>query len=460
MPDVDGDGQFGSIESFTDRGGRLGLLVCVALALVAPPTTSVAATAPTTARVSITSAEQERFKDSYAPQISKSGRYVVFESEAKLVPSDTNGWRDIYLRDRQTGTTKLISTATDGGPSDSGSVDPSMTPDGRYIAFSAFSDDIAPGDDNHNQDIVVRDTVTGTTRIASVASDGSQQVGAGNPSAQPAISADGRFVAFISWSPYFVPGDYDGTADIFVHDMQTGSTEIASVATGGGPTEGANTYGPPTISGDGRFVAYTATTTNLVPNDTNDAPDIFLRDRQTGTTTRVSVGPGGVQADAGSQTPALSGNGKFLAFQSNASNLLGSPVDSSLGDIYVRDLTAGTNELASVDDDRLDLRLECLPGDVGQRPLRRLPLSGTHPGVRRQQPGLRCVRSGRGQQHHTPGLGQQRRCTRATAAAGGRSTPAISSNGVHVAFDSRATNLVPNDNNGVLDVFVRLSWAA
>ena len=231
----------------------MSLLVCAALALAAPPTTSVAATAPTTARVSITSAEQERFKDSYAPQISKSGRYVVFESEARLVPSDTNGWRDIYLRDRQTGTTKLISTAADGGPSDSGAVDPSMTPDGRYIAFSAFSDDIAPGDDNHNQDIVVRDTVTGTTRIASVASDGSQQVGAGNPSAQPAISADGRFVAFISWSPYFVPGDYDGTADIFVHDMQTGSTEIASVATGGGPTEGANTYGPPTISGDGRL---------------------------------------------------------------------------------------------------------------------------------------------------------------------------------------------------------------
>ncbi len=454
-----GTGSLGRSSRSRIVAGCLGLLVCVALALVAPPTTSVAATAPTTARVSITSAEQERFKDSYAPQISKSGRYVVFESEAKLVPSDTNGWRDIYLRDRQTGTTKLISTATDGGPSDSGSVDPSMTPDGRYIAFSAFSDDIAPGDDNHNQDIVVRDTVTGTTRIASVASDGSQQVGAGNPSAQPAISADGRFVAFISWSPYFVPGDYDGTADIFVHDMQTGSTEIASVATGGGPTEGANTYGPPTISGDGRFVAYTATTTNLVPNDTNDAPDIFLRDRQTGTTTRVSVGPGGVQADAGSQTPALSGNGKFLAFQSNASNLLGSPVDSSLGDIYVRDLTAGTNELASVTTTGSTSGSNAFPAMSGSgrfvvfRSLAHTLVSGDN--NQAFDVFVRDVVNNTTRRVSVNNAGVE-----GNGSSGGRSTPAISSNGVHVAFDSRATNLVPNDNNGVLDVFVRLSWAA
>ena len=432
----------------------------LALALVAPPTTSVAATAPTTTRVSITSAEQERFKDSYAPQISKSGRYVVFESEAKLVPSDTNGWRDIYLRDRQTGTTKLISTAADGGPSDSGAVDPSMTPDGRYIAFAAFADDIAPGDDNHNaghrrprhghrHD---QDRVRGLRRQPA-------QSGAGNPSAQPAISADGRFVAFISWSPYFVPGDYDDTADIFVHDMQTGSTEIVSVATGGGPTEGAKTFGPPTISGDGRFVAYRPPPPTWCPNDTNDAPDIFLRDRQTGHDDARLRRTGRRSGRRGQPDASPLREREVPRFQSNASNLLGSPVDSSLGDIYVRDLTAGTNELASVTTTGSTSGANAFPAMSGSgrfvvfRSLAHTLVSGDN--NQAFDVFVRDVVNDTTRRVSVNNAGVE-----GNGSSGGRSTPAISSNGVHVAFDSRATNLVPNDKNGVLDVFVRLNWAA
>jgi Tol biopolymer transport system component len=439
--------------------GGVSLLVCAGFAVVASPSPSLAASAPRTVRVSVTSAEQERFKDSFAPQISKSGRYVAFTSEAKLVPSDTNGFRDVYLRDRQTGTTTLISRAAAGGGSARGGAEPSMTPDGRYIAFTAMSDDIAPGDDNDNQDVVVRDTVTGTTKIASVDSNGTQQIGYNNGSYNPAITPDGRYVAFFSPSPYFVPGDYDGTGDVFVHDMQGGTTDIASVPTGGGPLFGSDNFGPASISADGRYVAFMSRSTNLVPNDTNDSSDIFLRDRQTGTTTRVSVGPGGVQADGGSGSPVLSSNGKFLAFQSTASNLLSTPTNSSLGDIYVRDLAAGTNELASVATNG---------GPAGSSSFPAISSSGRYVAFLSLASNL--VTGDNNQafdifvrdvvDNTTHRVSVNNAGVEGDLSSGGGDGPAISSNGAHVAFDSQATNLVPGDKNGVKDVYARINWAS
>jgi Tol biopolymer transport system component len=453
-----GTGRLGRSSRSRIVAGGMSLLVCAGLTMVAPPSASLAATAPKTIRVSVTSAEQERFKDSYAPQISKTGRWVAFESEAKLLPVDTNNARDIYLRDRQAGTTTLVSVAAGGGASVGPSVNPSMTPDGRYIAFEAFADDVAPGDDNHNVDIVVRDMVTGTTELASLTSDENQTVGANQWSTQPAITEDGRFVAFLSVATDLAPGDFADTTDVFVRDRQAGTTDIVSLTSTGGFSQGGENFGPPTISADGRFVSYWSRATNLVPNDTNDTVDIFLRDRQLNTTVRASVGPGGVQADSGSGYPAISGNGKYLAFASNATNLT-TPAGSTSGNVIVRDLTTGTNELASIGTDGLAGAGATFPNL--SRSGRFVAFSGSAttlvPGDTTNQYDV-FVRD----------LVNDvtRRVSVSTAGVAGngpsglRSVPSISSNGAHVAFDSRATNLVPLDQNGVLDVFARLNWAS
>lgn len=453
-----GTGRLGRSSRLRVVAGGSGVLVCAALVVVGPPTTSQAATGPTTTRVSITSAEQERFKDSYAPQVSKSGRWVAFESAAKLVPFDTNGMRDIYLRDRQTGKTSLVSVATDGGPSVGASVHPSMTPDGRYIAFESFSDDVAPGDHNHNEDIVVRDMVSGATELASLTSDGSQTAGANQWSVSPTISEDGRYVAFLSVATDFAPGDFADTTDVFVRDRQAGTTDIVSLTSTGGFSQGGENFGPASISADGRFVAFYSRATNLVPNDTNGTTDVFLRDRLLQTTVRASLGPGGVQANGGSGQPALSANGKFLAFQSGATNLQGSPAGSSLGDIYVRDLAAGTNELASVTTTGTGAGSCAFPAMshsgrfvVFESLASTLVPSDTNLA---SDVFVRDLVSGTTHRVSVSTGGAQ-----GNSSSGGRSVSAISSNGQHVAFDSAATNLDPNDNNGVFDVFERLNWA-
>jgi Tol biopolymer transport system component len=376
-----------------------------------------------------------------------------------LVPIDTNGFRDIYLRDRQTGKTSLVSVAIDGGPSVGSSVNPSMTPDGRYIAFETFADDVAPGDENANEDIVVRDMVTGSTELASLTSDESQTVGANQWSTTPSISEDGRYVAFLSVATDLAPGDFADTTDVFVRDRQAGTTDIVSLTSTGEFSQGGENFGPASISADGRFVAYYSRATNLVPNDSNDTTDVFLRDRLLQTTTRASVGPGGVQADGGSGQPALAANGKFLAFQSGATNLLASPTDDSLSDVYVRDLTAGTNELASITTTGTDAASSAFPA---------MSHSGRYVVFQSLAPTLVPSDTNLANDVFVRDVldNTTRRVSVSTGGAegngssGGRSVSAISSNGQHVAFDSRASNLVPNDNNGVLDVFVRLNWAS
>lgn len=200
-------------------------------------------------------------------------------------------------------------------------------------------------------------------------------------------------------------------------------------------------------------------TTNLVPNDTNDSSAIFLRDRQTGTTTRVSVGPGGVQADGGSGSPVLSSNGKFLAFQSTASNLLSTPTNSSLGDIYVRDLAAGTNELASVATNG---------GPAGSSSFPAISSSGRYVAFLSLASNL--VTGDNNQafdifvrdvvDNTTHRVSVNNAGVEGDLSSGGGDGPAISSNGAHVAFDSQATNLVPGDKNGVKDVYARINWAS
>src|SRR5947199_169142 len=175
-----------------------------------------------------------------------------------------------------------------------------------------------------------------TTERVSVASGGTQSNGA---SLGSALSADGRLVAFQSDATNLVVGDTNGRTDVFVHDRQTGTTERVSVASDGTQANNVSTY--PALSADGRFVAFHSTATNLVAGDTNGATDVFVHDRQTGTTERVSVASGGTQGDASSAGPVLSADGGLVAFHSTATNLVAGDANDAY-DVFVHDRAVST----------------------------------------------------------------------------------------------------------------------
>ncbi|HEY7050310.1 MAG TPA: carboxypeptidase regulatory-like domain-containing protein [Jatrophihabitantaceae bacterium] len=303
--------------------------------------------AGTTERVSVAGDGSEGNDFSGSPSISADGRYVAFESFASnLVPGDTNGVEDVFVRDRIAGTTERVSVAGDGTPGDGNSLQPSITPDGRYVAFESLASNLVPGDTNSIKDVFVRDRVTGTTERVSVASDGTQ----GNQFAESAsISADGRYVSFDTDASNLVSGDTNGTVDVLVHDRVTGTTERVSVASDG--TQGNQTSAEPSVSADGRYVAYESLASNLVPGDTTGTWDVFVRDRAAGTTTRVSVAADGTASNPGfSEQPSISPDGRYVAFMSAASNLV--PGDTNeTEDVFVHDRVAGTNERVSVASD-------------------------------------------------------------------------------------------------------------
>lgn len=246
------------------------------------------------------------------------GRYVTFRSSASnLVSGDTNGVQDIFVHDRQTGETTRASVASDGSEADSSSYNPSISADGRYAAFESLATNLVPGDTNGSRDIFVLDRQTNQTTRASVASNGSQ---GDSDSYYPRISADGRYVAFYSYADNLAPGDANGYADVFVRDRHTGQTTLVSVASDG--TQGNSASVVPSISPDGRYVAFHSPSTNLVAGDTNGYLDVFVHDRQTGQTIRVSVAADGSQGNAASYTPSISAAGSYVAFYSHAENLV------------------------------------------------------------------------------------------------------------------------------------------
>jgi murein DD-endopeptidase MepM/ murein hydrolase activator NlpD len=294
-----------------------------------------------TARVSVAS-DGTGGGPSTSPSISANGQHVAFGSWAgDLVPNDTNGERDIFVHDRQLGKTTRISISSDGiqgnnsSGEDSDSRRVSSSADGRYVAFSSSASNLVHGDTNGYPDIFVHDRQTGETARVSVASDGTQ--GNGWPG-QPSISADGRYVAFSSSANNLVPGDKNDRQDVFVHDRQTGQTMRVSVSSDGKEGNGASEE--PAISADGRYVAFMSAARNLVPGDSNGTWDVFVHDRQTGQTTRVSVAGDGAQANRYSSEPSISADGRYVAFCSEASNLV--PGDTNdAGDVFVHDRGGG-----------------------------------------------------------------------------------------------------------------------
>ena len=353
-----------------------------------------AAAAQVTSRVSVDSAGIQGDRYSKSPSISADGRYVAFESEAgNLVPGDTNGTLDIFVRDRQTGAIERVSVDSAGAQANEMSIYPSISGDGRYVAFLSAASNLVPGDTNGVWDMFVHDRETGVTERVSVDSAGMEANG--NCFSPPSISADGRYVAFESSATNLVPGDTNGTEDVFVHDRVTGTTERVSVSSAGTQSNGFSGF--PAITADGLYVAFSSFASNLVPGDTNGHYDVFVRERLAGTTERVSVSSTGAQGNSDSGNGiglTVSADGRYVAFASDSSNL--APGDTNgLNDTFVRDRRLGTTERVSVSSTGL-------------------------------------------QGNHSSG-----------------NSAAVSADGRYVAFLSAASTLVPGDTNGAFDIFVR-----
>jgi Tol biopolymer transport system component len=299
-----------------------------------------------TSRVSVSSAGVQGNAPSERPTISSDGRFVAFVSSASnLVDGDTatcfsgeftDNCPDVFVHDRQTGVTSRVSVDSSGAEGDAGSEGPDISGDGRFVAFSSQASNFVAADTNFGSDVFVHDRETGATTLVGKSSGGVQ---ANSLSSEAAISSDGRFVAFSSFASNLVAGDTDcapipedpyfvvNCQDVFVHDRQAGQTTRVSVNSAG--KQGNRYSSKPGISSDGRYVVFESAADHLVSGDTNRLIDVFIHDRQTGTTTRASVDSHGLQLTFDSRDSAISGTGRFIAFEAYQ--------------VFVRD--AGSNDL-------------------------------------------------------------------------------------------------------------------
>src|SRR2546426_7779837 len=280
------------------------LLMTIMVGSNIPRGAAVATSSAFVDRASVNSNNAQGNAGSTVAAITPDGRFVLFGSSASnLVLGDTNGFMDAFVHDRLTGTTERVSVSSSGaqGNGDSMTGDLSgdggaITPDGRFVAFNSLASNLVPGDANGSGDVFVRDRVTGTTEIVSVNSSGVQGnfVSGASP---PSISGNGTLVAFDSQATNLVSGQI-GVEGVFVHNRLTGRTIEVSVNSAG--VEGNAFSLGPSISRDGRFVVFVSDASNLVPGDTNGMLDVFVRDLIAGTTERVSVDSSGVEGNGAS----------------------------------------------------------------------------------------------------------------------------------------------------------------
>lgn len=298
----------------------------------------------TTKRVNLGTAGAQGDFDSYCPMISDDGRYVLFSSYAtNLVPNDLNNTVDVFLRDLVTNTTEMLSVDSNGVHGNGASFLPTGSADMRYVVFVSDATNLDPADGNGVDDIFLRDRLTQTTTRITYGPGGIESDGHSN---YPILAADGRYVSFSSYATNLVIGDINGFGDVFRCDLQTGSIQIASLthtgALGLGHSEGV---GLDLISADGRFLLFASTAPNLVANDLNGETDVFVRDMTLQTTVRASVGVAGQELDLDSLWAAISDDGRYVAFESDASNV--GTNDPASSDVFLRDLVANTTTLVS-----------------------------------------------------------------------------------------------------------------
>jgi Tol biopolymer transport system component len=394
--------------------------------------------------ISVDSAGNQGDSSSDTPSISADGRFVAFESSASnLVPGDTNRERDIFVRDTLTNTTTLVSLDSAGNQGNGNAGNPSISADGRFVAFTSDASNFVPGDTNNYADIFVRDTLTNTTTRVSLDSAGNQ----GNSDSYSAsISADGRFVAFTSEASSLVPGDTDKNGDIFVRDRLTNTTTPVSVDSAGNQTFSESNL--PSISADGRFVAFESFASNLVPGDINydtetAVRDIFLRDTLTNTTTRVSVDSAGNQAYRSSDSASISADGRFVAFNSFASNIVPGDTNNT-SDIFLRDTLTNTTTRVSVDSAGNQRNLQSGRPSISADGRFVAFTSGGFFFNGNRDIFVRDTLTNTTTNVSVDSAGNSRNSVSSSISADGR----------FVAFDSNASNLVPGQTNNTQNIFV------
>lgn len=295
----------------------------------------------TLTRVSVaTGGAQSTTGPSFNSRISADGRYVTFQSQAQdLVATDTNGVTDIFLHDRQTNATVMASLNSDGTTqADAPCVTPAISGDGRYVVFSTTATTLDAMDTNVRSDIYRFDRANGQTVRASFADGGAQISNAG--ATNPDLSDDGNFIAFLATDGDTVTGDDNGAADVFLHNLTTRTTIRASVRFNGQQGTGGTLFPRPSLSADGRYVAYHHDMTDLVPNDTNGVSDVFVFDALTGSVRRVSVDGTGAQNAVPATNASISRDGRFVGFQSADGTLVAGDINGVL------DVFLGRNTLA------------------------------------------------------------------------------------------------------------------
>jgi Tol biopolymer transport system component len=391
--------------------------------------------------------------------LSADGRFAAFSSVAdNLSPDDADGVRDVFVRDLATGVTALVSRATGpaGAGGDDGSSRPSISADGRLVVFSSFARNLSTDDEDGFEDVFVRDMALGTTTLASRASGAAGAAG-DHASFGGVISADGTRVAFVSAAVNLSAVDDPASQDVFVRDLPGATTTLVSRASGpdGAPAD-ANSLSP-ALSADGRYVAFSSLASNLSAGDVGFFRDVFVRDLTSGVTTLVSRAAGafGAAGDGDSFEPSLSGDGRFVAFSSRADNLSVED-DDSPEDVFVRDLAVNATVLvsrasggggAAGDADSFAASISSDGSQVAfnseARNLSAEDGDGTTDVFVRDLPtGLTTLAS-----RAAGPLG--------AAADDNAFTPEISGDGWYVAFHSAADNLSGEDLNGFANVFRR-----
>ncbi len=391
------------------------------------------------------------------PVLSTDGRYVGHACYAtNMLPGDDNQSKDVMRYDRATRTHEIASVDSAGVLANQESAAPSLSDDGQRMAFESEATNLVAGDNNAARDIFVRDFLTGTTERVSLSGGGAQT---NDMSFNPSLSGDGRYVAFVSYANNLVAGDGNGYRDVFVKDTATGAVELVSRSSGGAQgngESGAFRYNGDGrfISYDGRYVAFQSGASNLVGGDNNAQDDVFRHDRLTGTTIRVSVTDLGQEVDFQSTAPSISADGRYVAFASLGQ--LTAQDGNNQWDVYVRDTLTGTTELVSIS----------TGGNAGNK------ASGEQFGSVSISADGNLVAFRSLATNLTPDVdanlyadlfirdraaGTTRLVSRSAAgdeSDGNNRSPGMSPSGGHVVFESDAQSLVGDDQNGHTDLYL------
>ena len=410
---------------------------------------SVAASAADTTLISRTSQKKQSNGISGEPATSQTGQFVAYRSSATNLDSDRcdRGINQIYVSDRSTGTIRCVSVNSNGKEGDQDSFAASISADGRFVAFTSKATNLVGDEcDNGFTQIYVHDRTTGTTRCISVNSNGRE---ANQDSDASSISADGRWIAFDSAATNLSGNKCDnGFNHIFVHDRTTGKTLCVSVRSNGDEANGDSFDA--SISADGRFVVFHSAATNLSNLCDNGNFHVYRHNLDSGETICVSLNNEGKQSDGNSALASVSADGRFVAFQSNPTNVT-SRCSNGFTHIYVRDTVEQRTTCASIDNH----------GNQGNNNSVQSSVSSNGRFVAfvseaMNLGGNRCT-TGHMQVFVRDRAEEKTRCislgSKKVEGNGESSGPSMSADGSMVSFESDASNLVKRDTNNVRDVF-------